>query len=508
VEPGRTTREETVPPDPGSGLESPVPHPSTPLTPAQPQTLHEPQLTALTTPRSAFEWRQYGGGPEHDHSRALEDDIHAPRVLWFVPGCLGQPTLAGDDLYSGGLGLARLDPDTGNPKGIFLDLSELSEAELDLTGSLDHILAQLALVDPSTLETITTRLGEVAAGERGFDVFGPAPVITSDLVLVRRTNDVLAFDRGLSRVWSWDSGLDASPQDSPTRAPLCLTDTGIVLVSFSRELVALDASDGHEVWRFPINGTIEMAPAASGERVFFGMDRGLFVALSAGTGRVLWQKAARGFGTGGPMVVGERVFVADDPYKPWAITSGSTLLHAWDVSSGASLWEAPLFRGGRLRTGLSFRKATGQLVAPTVTSVEQYDIANGKHDFRQPSLKSAPSGTAVVVGKSLVFADDEGRLCVHELESESREVSGTSESGAIGYTQDTERGENGLRWAFQPPEQAKVEDFVHTGDRIYVATTIGLFCLADDPTRAPPAAGFVLSCEDGSYLPPFFAREK
>src|SRR5262249_30179922 len=85
--------------------------------------------------------------------------------------------------------------------------------------------------------------------------------------------------------------------------------------------------------------------------------------------------------------------------------------------------------------------------------------------------------TPAVVGKSLVVAES-CRLCVYQFE-----------------------GDRHLRWTFPLPSGAEIEDFVATGRRIYLATTIGLFCLADDPTKAPPADGYVLKW-DGNPLEP------
>jgi hypothetical protein len=68
-------------------------------------------------------------------------------------------------------------------------------------------------------------------------------------------------------------------------------------------------------------------------------------------------------------------------------------------------------------------------------------------------------------------------------------------------------GESHLRWTFKLPSGAELEDFVATGRRIYVATTIGLFCLADDPGKAPPSAGYEFSWE-GNPLEPSLAGDE
>jgi RNA polymerase sigma-70 factor (ECF subfamily) len=437
--------------------------------------------------RTGFDWPQYGGRPEHDHWLERVDAIHTPRVLWFLPGCRGQPTLEGDDLYSGGAGLLRADRYSGVPKGVFLDLEETS---FTLTGTLEEMAAQLDELDPRTVQVLEARLEGLFTARGELDGIAPAPVIAGDLVLARhvREGSVIAFDRRMEEErWRWEPGPEVGAPDAAHRIPLCLTDGGIVLVTFTRMLVALNADDGRELWRFPVDGALEMAPASSGKRVFLGTDRGLFFALSARTGQVLWQKEAIAFGASGPIVVGERVLVADDPDKSRAITREGMRLRVWNARSGAFLWESQL--SGARRLGLSFSEDTGEVVAPTPMNVARFDITSGKRNYCPSSLGEGFFGTAIVVGSTIVGAYDRG-LAVYEMCAERAQ--------GLGYVS---LRESQLRWAFQPPDDARVEDFVHAGERIYVATTLGLFCLADDPTRAPPGAGFVLEWDADEPFP-------
>jgi len=432
-----------------------------------------------------FDWPQYGGGADHNNYREREDEIQAPAVLWFVPGCAGQPTLAGGELYTGGLTLARIDPETGVPSGLSLELlSEALQAELDpdRTNELEFraLIEKLKTFDPNDASAHT-----VAA----------APVITPKLVLARRAKDggVVAFVRGkdgdtiqhLEEVWRWDSGWPAHDQNSPsTRVPLSLTEDGLVLVALHDKLIALEAANGREVWRFPVNGVIEMVPAASGGRVFFGTDRGLFVALSADTGEKLWQSAPDGFGASTPVVLGNRVFVADRPGSPWQTRpSSGRKVHAWDTHTGDSLWVSQL---SRVQDGAGFGLVEDgrYLLACNDAEITRYDVATGKYSERWIQPEEQPCGTPMIAGKSLVFASEDGRLSIQQSEGERR-----------------------LRWAFQLPDGAMVQDFVHTGKRIYVATSIGLFCIGDDPTEAPPAHGFVLAWNGNPRVPSYLAEE-
>ncbi len=437
--------------------------------------------------REDFDWPQYAGGAEHDNYREREDEIQSPRVLWFVPGCAGQPTLAGGSLYTGGLTVARLDPDTGELEGLSLDL--LAEALQVELGPRQW--------DESSYYALFEKMKTFDPNDPSAHTVAAAPVVTHELVLARRTRDgsVLAFERELgvgeskapAEVWRWDSGWEDTGDLPSTRVPLCLTEGGTVLVALHDQLIALRVADGRELWRFSVNGKIAMVPAAARDLVFFGTDRGLFVALSANTGEKLWQTSADGFGASPPVIAGWRVMVADHPGLAWGSgpstpsTGGS--LRAYNVRSGVELWKSAL-DGSRL-TYLGLGKRGDYAVAGFNEEVAHFDLSAGKRDRRNririgSELCCAPA----IVGESLVLGCADGRLSVHELEND-----------------------NQLRWAFQLADGAELVDFVHTGKRIYVATSIGLFCIADDPSRAAPAAGFVLDWNGNPRVPSFLSEK-
>lgn len=456
--------------------------------------------------RERFDWPQFGGGPTHDNYREREDEIHAPKVLWFVPGCAGQPTLDGDDLYTGGLTLARLDASTGMAEGLGFELlldflgfeGDPPDGLQAILGSLrdqKRFVERLAAMDPDDLEA----LREVWQGAEGLaerletlDMNDPAvhaavgsPALTSKQVLVRRARDgsVIAFDRELSEeVWRWESGWDPSDTDSPsTRVPLCVTEEGIVLVPLHERLIALREKDGRELWRFSVNGAIEMVPAADDGRVFFGTDRGLFVALSASTGKQLWRVGTDGFSPCAPVVAGGRVLAVA---HPWNRRDSDGFLRAWEARSGAPSWKFEL-AGGQQSVGIGLGEKGRSVVVFGDRGIDLVDLESGKPGFLErirPVMLS--SGTPAVVGNSLVFAE-EGRLYVHDVEGDRR-----------------------LRWTFQLPPGAKVQDFVHTGQRLYVATSIGLFCLADDEEKAAVGADFVLEWDGDPRVPSYLADEK
>jgi RNA polymerase sigma-70 factor (ECF subfamily) len=428
--------------------------------------------------REDFEWPQYAGGADHDTYRDREDEIRRPEVRWFLPGCAGPPTLSGGDLYAGGLTLLRVDPVSGVPTGASLEL--LSQAlDVDLSAvreggidGLDHAAASGLLKRAEALDPNDAALHMVA----------PAPVITKSLVIARRTRDggVSAFDRELEReAWRWDPPAGGGRSD---RIPPCLADEELVLVAHSSGLTALSAEDGTEAWTFTVYAEILAVPACAGGRAFFGTEGGRFFAVDLRTGERVWQTDAGSPGWSMPVVSGKRVLVADRGVAAWERGGGPSqgpepcYLHAFDAGSGRVLWRSEL-EGSSLGLGL----CPSGLYGGFAGEVALFDLRSGKrHPRERIETDGRAAGAPAVVGESLVFGDLDGHLYVYEL------------------------GTSNLRWAFHVP--GEVHDFVHTGERLYVATSIGLFCLGnaiERRSRPPEAAGSVLEWEGDPRKPSF-----
>jgi len=74
--------------------------------------------TSAATRRSAEgDWTQYYGSATHDNSGRGKLRIDNPDVAWHVPDTLGQPTVAGDDVYAGGKGLFPYPREVGRRPG-------------------------------------------------------------------------------------------------------------------------------------------------------------------------------------------------------------------------------------------------------------------------------------------------------------------------------------------------------------------------------------------------------
>jgi outer membrane protein assembly factor BamB len=112
-------------------------------------------------------------------------------------------------------------------------------------------------------------------------------------------------------------------------------------------IVALDAANGHEVWRAEADAPYQSAPTVSGDRVYAITNDSELMALNAATGEVLWThqaiaEPARILSAPSVAVDGETVIA------PFASGELTALLTA----NGRRLWSDSLSRTGRL-TSLS-----------------------------------------------------------------------------------------------------------------------------------------------------------
>lgn len=112
-------------------------------------------------------------------------------------------------------------------------------------------------------------------------------------------------------------------------------------------MVALDAADGHEIWRASGGAPFQSAPTVSGTRVYATTNDSELIAVDAGSGEVLWThqaiaEPARILSASSVAVDGETVVA------PFASGELTALLTA----NGRRLWTDSLSRSGRL-TSLS-----------------------------------------------------------------------------------------------------------------------------------------------------------
>lgn len=355
-----------------------------------------------------------------------QDKIDFPEVAWHVSLARGAPTVSDDSVYSGGYGLFRIDRASG------------------------EILAEVDRVEPAGVP------GE-ADGQGVQLVYAEAPTVSTERVVARKLDgSVVAFDRELTRqLWSWTGQGGSWP-----RPGVLVGDTYFLADGWN--VVALKAVDGSLLWKRALAGTVDMTPAVANGLVFAGTSTGVFQALDAATGEPAWT--AEGFGpfaASNPIVRNGVVYVGDRgldrgteraPFNSSTIdldSSRSGALLAFDAETGEQRW-GRTFGATGLSDPFVSKKAVfagfGKVVAQFDRETGEIDKGSMVHTGRNPF------GSPTVIGERLYFGNLDGHLYVHRLEG-----------GA-------------LEWAFAVPN-AQVHDFAHTGSRIFVSTTKGLFAL-------------------------------
>jgi outer membrane protein assembly factor BamB len=178
------------------------------------------------------------------------------------------------------------------------------------------------------------------------------------------------------------------------------------------ETVAMNAADGHILWRQRLGATPTGAPAVAGNLVLVEGDDGTAWALNAASGRIVWQS------TGASAVDGFRFEAGASPAvdgKTVVFPFSSGALTALDLATGNDLWIAAV-SGTRLgRAYANVGDVTGD---PVLTGGIMYVGTEGGRTGAYSMATGARIWTAnegalnppLVVGGSVFVANDEGRL--------------------------------------------------------------------------------------------------
>lgn len=190
---------------------------------------------------------------------------------------------------------------------------------------------------------------DLGAGSNGRVQIAAPPVIADGKLFFldadHRVHAVSARDG--DRLWT-ESLRPENSRDRVARGGGVAASNGRVFVATGFGfIVALDASNGHEVWRAQASAPFQSAPTVSGDRVYATTNDSELIAVNATTGEILWThqaiaEPARILSASSVAVEGETVIA------PFASGELIALLTA----NGRRLWSDSLSRGGRL-TSLS-----------------------------------------------------------------------------------------------------------------------------------------------------------
>lgn len=464
----------------------------------------EPVAAVPERPEFRFDWPQLGGNASHDpRGRRLRGSIRAPKVLWYEPEARGAPTFFRERCYVGGERLLALETFGGErltefdlPEAGGFAASPVPAARVADEGHREQqeFLAEVArgkIHEKANRElTAMKKRGvsqeELARASEGYQrrltesLQASSTLTRPEAVLARRLADggITALDADLKSVlWEW------RPSSTPRHVwPLALAGERL-LVPCDDVLIALDPRTGRELWKVSTGVTksaIEMVPACDERTAYFASEDGVVhaVELDLGTRRTLHETGGWCFGAH-PVLFSTGFALVD---------RGSALMRPIvDLAPGEELWPGP-----NDRLGMAWAFPTGWNTEPL---------------WQTPYEGTAPSTPGVGADGLLVGTRDqvltlsfdgkvpEGRAfktgfapLATPAEHQGHVMAGTAEGTLELFDVATRQ----RLWTFRLPPGERVEEFVWAGPRVFVATTLGLFCLANDPTAPPDLLDFTL----------------
>ena len=191
-----------------------------------------------------------------------------------------------------------------------------------------------------------TRAWEVSIGDgsSGRAELNAGPVIAGGKVYtIDISANVRAFDAASGRVL-WSHRVEGAKKDRDTAfgGGVSVSGDKVFATTGYGVAVALNASNGAQVWNVRLGGPLRGAPAVEGDRVYvMSQDNQLF-ALNAATGETLWDATGTAeqaglLSAGAPAIALDTVVVG--------FSSGE--LNALRVENGRVVWQDALARTGR-----------------------------------------------------------------------------------------------------------------------------------------------------------------
>jgi len=203
-----------------------------------------------------------------------------------------------------------------------------------------------------------------------------SPVIDGELVYIAGGGSgqaMLAFKKATGEV-AWKTGNEVMTQATPVVATILEVRQVIFLMQSG--LVALDASTGKELWKFPFPFRVATgcSPVVSGDVVF----------------------CTAGYGTGGAACKLTRDGSSFTATEMWRVKGDSQV---------ASLWSTPVSKDGYLYGMIGFKKF-GQAGA-----LKCVDLKTGTVKWEQPGFGA---GNVVLAGNVLIALSDDGQVVTVE----------------------------------------------------------------------------------------------
>lgn len=241
----------------------------------------------------------------------------------------------------------------------------------------------------------------------GWDFWLASPLVVGSRVYI-------GFGDGTFGAWDLASGESVWRRDmgARLRATAALADGRLLVPAFDGRVYALDADDGHELWRFDTAGvaldpedtrfdrrSLQARPVMNEDTAFFGSRDGHFYAVDVTTGRERWRVDEEV-----SWVLGAALPFRDTIIVP---TSDGHRVHAVDRSTGAERWSHPL--AARALVDLALMGPDTVVVGETTGILHGLDAATGQARWRffaDDTILSAPA----CADREVAFGSDSGAV--------------------------------------------------------------------------------------------------
>ncbi len=199
-------------------------------------------------------------------------------------------------------------------------------------GGLSHHAMHHLVISAAPKKVWTVRAGE------GSDLRNRAfaePIIANGRIYTMDSEGiVMAFDSTTGkRQWRVRTAPRVEEDNDFLGGALCIEGNRLFVTTGAAQVVALDAANGKEIWRTPVETPVRAAPTVNSGRVFIVTIENELQALAADTGRKLWSYAGASTST---MLLGGAAPAVDGGVVVATFSSGEMV--ALRSDNGTMLW--------------------------------------------------------------------------------------------------------------------------------------------------------------------------
>jgi outer membrane protein assembly factor BamB len=286
-----------------------------------PTTVPEPTSTPVPTETLSADVTLYRGNPQRTGVFDFPAIRQEPGIQWQTKigsSWLVPPVLADGVLYtgSGNGSLYAVDAQTGEEIWSTGGFSQLENSgavagDLIVAGGYDQ-----------RVRGLDRHTGDVLWSFDTVSFVQASPLILENRVYIATDHALYALDLLSGKLqWQAPTGNEGAYMGAPAY------ENGIIYTTGGKSLLALDATNGKELWRIEHSDMFTALAVANG-LIYVGNFDGYFYAFDQKTGAEKWKVRSGGLFWAGPAVDGNTVYAGNDD-----------LIYALNAQTGEQLWK-------------------------------------------------------------------------------------------------------------------------------------------------------------------------